>query len=166
MALVKHKIYPDYYTYDGRAYQARVVFHSVRLPYFDDVVNWIATEAVEAQIWLKKGVPLELKIWAVESSWHGIPTYIWTIEWSYYMKTLGYGEESLVAWGAVFYAVIALLTIIALVFLFKQIKEILWGPGTGPVDGGLFEQIGKAILYGSLSFAGVYLLVNYLKRKK
>jgi len=165
MVLVKHKIYPDYYNYDGRAYQARIVFHSVRLPYFDDVVNWISTEAVEAQIWLKKGVPLELKIYAVESSWHGIPTYIWTVEWSYYMRTLGYGEESL-GWSAVFYAVLALLTIIALVFLFKQIKEIIWGSGVGPVNGGLVGEIGKLIIYGSLSFAGVYLLVNYLRRKK
>ena len=165
MALVKHIKYPDYYNYDGRAYQARVVFHSVRFPYFDDVVEWIATEAIEAQIWLKKGVPLELKIWAVESSWHGIPTHIWTIEWSYYMRTLGYGNESL-AWPAVFYAVLALLTIIALVFLFKQIKEIIWGPGEGPVDGGLVGQIGKAVLYGCISFAGVYLIINYVRSKK
>jgi len=82
------------------------------------------------------------------------------------MRTLGYGEESLVGWGAVFYAVLALLTIIALVFLFKQIKEIIWGPGEGPVDGGLVGQIGKAIVYGSLSFAGVYLLIHYLRGKK
>jgi len=165
MVLVKHIRYPDYYNYDGRAYQARIMFHSVRLPYFDDIVNWIATEAVEAQVWLKKGVPLELKIWAVESSWHGIPTYIWTIEWSYYMRTLGYGDESL-GWSAVLYAVIALLTIIALVFLFKEIKEIIWGSGEGPVNGGLVGQIGKAIIYGSISFAGVYLLIHYLRGKK
>jgi len=168
MALVKHKEYPAFQNYKGKAYTATIGFHSLRLPYIDDVINWIVKTAVEAQVWLKDGELIKLDIWMEESSWKGIPTYRWIVEWTYYIKTLSYSYEiQTLGWQAIVYGVLAILTIVALVFFIKQVKELVWGYG-GEVPEGetIFDKIGKMIMYGGFAFAGTYLLVYYLKKRR
>ena len=49
--------------------------------------------------------------------------------------------------------------------MFKQIKEIIWGPGgeIPPEGETIFDKLSKAIMWGGLAFAGAYLIVHKLQ---
>ncbi len=161
--MVKHKKYPDYDTYVGNAQRATLKFHSLRVPFGENIINWLTTEAVEAQTWIGGGKMLELKIWAYEDSWYGIPSYEWTIEWSYFDRGLSLGQApTLVTPLAVpiVMAVVIVIGIFALVLLVAVTKGF-WHEVFGE-NGGIASKFGSLMLIGG----GLYLGFIGLTRSK
>ena len=160
LGLVKHKVYPGYETYQGRASRATLKFKGLRIPFGDSIISWLVEEAVEAQTRLGGGEMLELKIWAEKDWWGIIPTYKWTIEWSFYDRGLSLGQpRSLIAPPVIIAAIVAVIGLFAIVWILKEVKEIIWGPAG---NGGVISSFTTLALVGG----GLYLGFIALTRKK
>ncbi len=158
LGLVKHKVYPDYDTYSGNAHRATLKFYSLRVPFGENIINWLTTEAVEAQTWIGGGKMLELSIWSYEDTWNYIPVYEWTIEWVYYDRDLALGEQR--AAVPIVALVLAVIGLFIVYLIMGKVVDVIWGPGNG--NGGAISRFTSLALVGG----GLYLGFLALTRKK
>jgi len=122
MDLIKHKIYRPY---SGSASEAIIEFHTLRYDLIKNIASWLATTAVEAQTWANNGELIELWIYAEESTWGIFNTFKIKVIWRFYNKSAMLGQAVPLAWPAIILAaVVAVIVIIALAFLIKEVKDI------------------------------------------
>lgn len=157
MGLVERKIYPDYYSYRGKAFEGNLVFHTIRLEFLNDAIEWVATEVLEYAVNSKNGKMLDLSIYLEEDWWGIIPTYRWTLKWNFYIPGVSLGQATAGA-GIILALIISLLGLIAIYFVLQQVKEIIWGPTNGNGDG-IIPDLTTLLIVGGVVALGFVLLI-------
>ncbi len=159
LGLVVDRQYPDSDVYSGPAHEGKIIFHSPRLSFLNDWVEKVATNYVEKTVIEQGGRMLSLEIYIATDWWTAFPTYRWTLVFNFYIpgEQLGIAKASATA---IITGIVLLLALIALIFVLKQVKEIIWGPPDKPGFGSLL------MIGGGLALAFMILKPKTKRKKK
>ncbi|RKX44049.1 MAG: hypothetical protein DRP27_07365 [Thermotogae bacterium] len=169
MTLVYERRYPDYDTYRGKAYYCKIAFKTLRtgIPPLDDFCRWVAEKAVEANVALKHGRMLWLKIYRSPSVWGWfIPTWDWVVEWWFHFSTpraerYEMAVSSALGVPAVVYEIVKLAMYVLLAYAIyaslKEAKEVFWPKEEAPL-------LAYAALLGAFGLAITPIIIELVRK--
>ena len=123
MELIKEKVYPEAYTYEGKAYYSEVEFRLVRIPYASD---WIANKLIES---FESGIRKEGGVLLKQEVYEEVDTFTKT----YYVRVWFYRPPALSPIVAVIVGCINLVLIVLGAWIvykgIRVVKEVVWSTG-------------------------------------
>lgn len=167
MALIKSKIYPEYYTYVGDANKSTIIFQVTRFPGLDSVASTIITTAVEYEINRNNARLLEVAVYSDNTWWGIVPTYTITTEFKWYQPGVALGEaalEPLTLIAIIAAAIAAIIISIAAIVIFSKYFNIVEKHGWPPWYESMFGKIALVLIAGAGAYA-IIKLVPYIYEK-